>query len=112
MSLRVALALCAIATLTARAAAPEPTPPAREYHAYVASEAADAISVIRFGPKGLTVDRTLPTGLMPTDIDGPHGVAVSPDGRTYFVSLAHGQPAGAVWKYAVANDAVEAASRG
>jgi DNA-binding beta-propeller fold protein YncE len=106
MSLRVALALSAIATLTARAAAPEPTPPAREYHAYVASEAADAISVIRFGPKGLTVDRTLPTGLMPNDIDGPHGVAVSPDGRTYFVSLAHGQPAGAVWKYAVANDAV------
>jgi DNA-binding beta-propeller fold protein YncE len=105
MTLRVAVVLCAIATLAARAAPQRPTP-AREYQAYVASEAADVISVIRFGPQGLTLDRTLPTGLMPADIDGPHGVAVSPDGRTYFVSLAHGQPAGAVWKYAVATDAV------
>ena len=36
---------------------------------------------------------------MPTAIDGPHGLAVAPDGRSLFVSLAHGQPFGAVWKY-------------
>jgi DNA-binding beta-propeller fold protein YncE len=106
MTLRLVLALCGLATLTARAEPPAATPPARSYQAYVASEAADAISVIRFGPQGLTLERTFPTGVMPGDIDGPHGVAVSPDGRTYFVSLAHGQPAGAVWKYAVADNAV------
>ena len=42
-----------------------------EYRAYVASEAADAISLVRFGPHGLAVDHTLPTGLMPNDIDDP-----------------------------------------
>jgi DNA-binding beta-propeller fold protein YncE len=78
----------------------------REYHAYVASEAADAISLVRFGPQGLTVDHTLPTGLMPNDIDGPHGLAVSPDGHSYFVSLAHGQPFGSVWKYSIPGDKV------
>jgi DNA-binding beta-propeller fold protein YncE len=80
--------------------------PAREYVAYVASEAADAISRVRFGPQGLTLERTFPTGLMPNDIDGPHGLAVSPDGTTYFVSLAHGQPFGSVWKYSVTDDKV------
>ena len=49
---------------------------APEDRAYVASEAADAISLVRFGPQGLAVDHTLPTGLMPNDIDGPHGLAV------------------------------------
>ena len=36
---------------------------------------------------------------MPTSIDGPHGLAVSPDGQWFYVSLAHGQPYGALWKY-------------
>jgi DNA-binding beta-propeller fold protein YncE len=77
-----------------------------EYRAYVASEAADAISLVRFGPQGLAVDHTLPTGLMPNDIDGPHGLAVAPDGRAYFVSFAHGQPFGSVWKYSIPDDKV------
>jgi DNA-binding beta-propeller fold protein YncE len=77
-----------------------------EYRAYVASEAADAISLVRFGPQGLAVDHTLPTGVMPNDIDGPHGLAVSPDGRSYFVSFAHGQPFGSVWKYSIPDDRV------
>jgi hypothetical protein len=42
---------------------------------------------------------------MPFDIDGPHGLVISPDRRFYYVSLAHGQPYGSVWKYSVVNDA-------
>ena len=102
---RVAILILALAALVAGIDA-EGAAPAREYRAYVASEAADVISVVRFGPEGLTLERTVPTGLMPNDIDGPHGVAVSPDEKAYFVSLAHGQPFGSVWKYAVADNTV------
>ena len=77
-----------------------------EYLVYVASEAADKISLVRFGPQGGRVDRELTTGIMPTDIDGPHGLAMSPDRRFYYVSLAHGQPFGSVWKYSTKDDSV------
>ena len=84
----------------------KPAPVATEYLVYVASEAADKISLVRFGRDGGRLDHDLTTGIMPTDIDGPHGLAVSPDRRFYYVSLAHGQPNGSVWKYSTADDAV------
>src|SRR5439155_4525720 len=80
-------------------------PPA-DYLVYVASEAADKIALVRFGPQGARVDHELPTGIMPTGIGGPHGLAVSPDRTFYYVSLAHGQPFGTVLKYSTANEAV------
>jgi WD40 repeat protein len=76
----------------------------RTYFVYVASEAADRISLIRFGPEGARVEREIPTGVMPTDIDGPHGLAVSPDRASYYVSIAHGQPNGSLWKYSTEDD--------
>ena len=33
---------------------------------------------------------------------GPHGLAVSPDGKHVFVSTAHGTPYGSLWKYSTA----------
>ena len=80
--------------------------PEQDYLVYVVSESADKISLVRFGPKGAKVERTLGTGVMPTDVDGPHGVAVSPDKKFYYVSLGHGRPFGSVWKYAAADDKV------
>jgi len=77
-----------------------------DYLVYVASEAADRIALVRFTAHGGRVEREFATGIMPTSIDGPHGLAMSPDGRSYYVSLAHGQPFGAVWKYATAGDQV------
>jgi DNA-binding beta-propeller fold protein YncE len=61
---------------------------------------------VRFGPSGGRVDHEIPTGIMPADIDGPHGLTMSPDRRYYYVSLAHGQPFGTVWKYATKDDSV------
>jgi DNA-binding beta-propeller fold protein YncE len=82
------------------------TEPVR-YWVYVASEAADRIALLRFDGEGGHVERDFSTGIMPAAIDGPHGLAVAPDGRSFFVSLAHGQPYGAVWKYATGgNDQV------
>src|SRR5437868_8444504 len=76
------------------------------YYVYVASEAADKISVVRFGSAGAAVDHEVTTGIMPVDIDGPHGLAVSPDRKYYYVSIAHGQPFGSLWKYSAGDDKV------
>ena len=83
-----------------------PTPPTRDYIALVASESVDQIAFVRYGPSGIRVERTNTTGVMPADVDGPHGVAVSPDGKFYYVSTAHGTPYGYLWKYATANDSL------
>jgi DNA-binding beta-propeller fold protein YncE len=95
----VPLAFAVIATIGATAAAQQ-----RTYFVYVASEAADQITLVRFGPDGAAIDHQIQTGMMPTDIDGPHGLAVSPDKAYYYVSMAHGQPNGTVWKYSTKDD--------
>src|SRR5215216_6375790 len=79
--------------------------PDKNYLVYVLSEAADKISLVRFGPEGIRVEHQLETGDMPVDIDGPHGIVVSPDRQFYYVTIAHGRPFGSVWKYATKNDA-------
>src|SRR5688572_6445172 len=81
-------------------------PPDKYYLFYVLSESADKITLVRFGPTGTRIERSFDTGSMPTDIDGPHGIAISPDKKFYYVSLANGRPFGSVWKYNAANDAV------
>jgi DNA-binding beta-propeller fold protein YncE len=83
-----------------------PTPPDRDYLVFIGSEATDKIALVRFGPRGARVERENMTGIMPADVDGPHGVAVSPDGRFYYVTTAHGTPYGFLWKYATANDSL------
>src|SRR4051794_4774652 len=80
--------------------------PTQDSLALVASEAVDQITVVGFGPSGIRAERTATTGMMPADVDGPHGVAVSPDGKYYYVSTAHGTPSGYLWKYALANDSL------
>jgi DNA-binding beta-propeller fold protein YncE len=81
--------------------------PDRDYLVYVVAESADEIALLRFGPNGGTVDHRLTTGIMPADVDGPHGIAVSPDGRYYYVSIAHGTPFGTVWKYTTHGDTLK-----
>ncbi len=82
------------------------TKPDKDYLVYVLSESADKIALVRFGPDGARIDRQIDTGDMPVDIDGPHGIVVSPDRRFYYVSIAHGRPFGSVWKYSTKNDAL------
>jgi hypothetical protein len=92
--------------LFAAQATPAQALPDKDYLVYVVSESADRIALIRFGPKGARVDHDLPTGDMPVDIDGPHGIVVSPDRQFYYVSIAHGRPFGLVWKYSTKDDHV------
>jgi DNA-binding beta-propeller fold protein YncE len=84
--------------------APAPIPPDRDYLVFVASEGNDQISLIRFGPKGARIERQRQIGTNPTELVGPHGLYVSPDGLWYYVTTAHGAPNGSLWKFSTADD--------
>ena len=71
---------------------------ASTYWLYVANESSDIVSVVRFDGRAAVEERAIPVGYHPTDIDGAHGVSVSPDGDYWYVSLAHGQPYGRIVK--------------
>lgn len=100
----LALAACGSARSTSvavppgaiMAAAPAPV---RDYLVLVAAEAVDEISLIRFGPGGGRIERQHAIGLSRADPDGPHGLAISPDGAYYYVTTGHGTPNGYLWKY-------------
>ena len=79
---------------------------ATPYTVYVASESADLVTRIEVGPRGWRKVREIPVGILPTDPDGPHHVAVSLDGRAWYVSIAHGTPWGSVWKFATGSDSL------
>jgi DNA-binding beta-propeller fold protein YncE len=98
------LGVLLLGALTSQASAQ--AAPEQDYLVYVLSEATDKIALVRFGPKGARVDHDLETGNMPIDIDGPHGIVISPDKKFYYVSLGHGRPNGSVWKYRTADDSV------
>ena len=70
----------------------------QDYLVYVVCEAADKIVLVRFGPRGAQIEHETHIGLMPTDINGPHGIAVSPDRKFIYVTVGHGRPDGSVWK--------------
>ena len=74
------------------------------YSIYVSSESGDIVTRIEVGPDGWRKVHETGVGLVPTDIDGPHNVSVSPDGRFWYVSIAHGMPFGSVWKFATGAD--------
>src|SRR6185369_1137012 len=77
-----------------------------EYLLYVLSESADKISLVRFDGTNARLDHQIDTGDMPVDIDGPHGIVISPDRKFYYVSIAHGRPFGTLWKYSTKDDSV------
>ncbi len=85
-------------------AATPPGPPERDYFVFVASEGVDRIQLVRFGPAGAAIERAFRIGLVPTEPSGPHGLAVAPDGKSFFVSTGHGAPFGSLWKYSSADD--------
>ena len=73
---------------------------------YIASESADIVSRIEVGSTGWRKAKEIGVGILPTDPDGPHHVAVSPDQRFWYVTIAHGTPWGSVWKYATGTDSL------
>lgn len=84
----------------------EALPPAHDYLVFVVSESSDDVALVRHGATGARVERRFRTGLIPTEINGPHGIAVAPDGESYYVTVAHGAPMGTLWKYSTATDSL------
>jgi DNA-binding beta-propeller fold protein YncE len=83
--------------------------PTQDYLVYVVCESADKLVRLRFTPgpsetATARIDHEAKVGLMPTDINGPHGIAISPDRQYVYVSVGHGLPYGSVWKYKAGAD--------
>lgn len=97
-----AAAVVATGPLEAQAAAP--ARPSANYWAYVGAESADLIHRIRFGPDGAVVERTIPVGELAAEMEGPHGLTISRDGRYLHMTTGHGFPDGKYWRYVLGPD--------
>lgn len=76
------------------------------YRILVASESGDVVTRLAWDGTRLTVEKVVPVGVMPADIDGPHNVAAAPDGSAWYVTIAHGTPYGSLWKLAAGSDSL------
>ena len=94
--LTIALAAVAIGSVSAQNAPPKPT---KTYWAYAGAESADKIHRIRFGPDGTVVERTTLIGELPNEMEGPHGLQTSPDGKFLYMTTGHGRPEGKLWVF-------------
>lgn len=76
------------------------------YRVGVVSESGDIVTWFRPQGPALIRERVVPVGMMPGDPDGPHNLAVAPDQRSYYVTIAHGVPTGSLWRLDAATDSV------
>jgi len=76
------------------------------YRVGVVSESGDIATWLKPIATGLSVERVVPVGIMPSDIDGPHNITVAPDGKSYYITIAHGTPFGSLWKMDAAGDSL------
>ena len=80
-------------------------PPA-EYWVLVAAESSDEVYKVAFDGKKARVGKVVDVGFQPTEIEGPHGLTVGPEGKFWYVSIAHGKPFGLLYKYRADTDEV------
>jgi DNA-binding beta-propeller fold protein YncE len=77
---------------------------ATNYFVKLVCESADKIVTVRFDGETAKISATADTRILQSDISGPHGIAFSPDKKTYFVSIGHGRPFGFGVKYSADGD--------
>ena len=88
----------------ASAATTAVAPPTATYWVYVGAESADRIHRVRFGPGGAVVEKTIGIGELAAEMEGPHGLQVSPDSKFLYMTTGHGTPDGKLWKYDLTAD--------
>jgi YVTN family beta-propeller protein len=104
---RAGVALAALAALLAGCSSDSSQPngprspnPVAGERLYVTSGFTD--EVLRIDPSDGSVVSRIPTERRRDEVDEPHAVAVSPDGRHWYVSVAHGEPT--LWKFEMDGD--------
>ena len=76
----------------------------QSYFVYVAAESDDTVSLIKFSNNKSEEIERIDVGLLPTEIEGPHGITVDPNGEYWYLSLAHGNPFGKLIKFSTKNN--------
>ena len=101
-------AACASSTTPAPVPAPatsaSATAPTANYWVYVGAESADLVHRVRFGPDGAVVEKTFPVGESAPEMEGPHGLQISRDGKFLHMTTGHGSPDGKYWRYVLGPD--------
>ncbi len=77
-----------------------------QYWVKLVCESSDRIATVSFGPNGGKLEKTTETRILQSDISGPHGIAISPDKKNFYISIGHGRPYGTAVKYTAADDKV------
>ena len=77
---------------------------AQNYYLYVASESDDTVSLLKFDGNKINEEERIDVGFYPTEIEGPHGITVDPNGKFWYITLAHGNPYGKIIKYSTKNN--------
>lgn len=96
-------------TSTAQTQTNTANPPANEdvvYRVYVACESSDQVYRVAFDGQQAETERIIDVGYQPTEIEGPHGLAIGLDGEHWFLSIAHGKPFGLLYKYRTSDDEI------
>ncbi len=94
---RIVLSLLLVGLLTGTAYS-------QNYYVYVTAESEDEVSVIKFDGKKAETIKDIKVGVWPQEIEGPHGITVGPKGEYWYLSLAHGNPYGKLYKYKTGTD--------
>ncbi|MDX1393863.1 MAG: YncE family protein [Gemmatimonadota bacterium] len=103
-TLTAAAGAAVVIPVATTAHAQEPGP---GYLAYVAAESEDRVDLVRFDGRDAMLIESIPVGRLPTEIDGPHGLALDPTGERWYLTLAHGNPYGVVVAYSTATNRPE-----
>ncbi len=72
---------------------------AQNYYVYATAESEDEVAIVKFDGVLAKAVKTIPVGVWPAEIEGPHGITISPDGKYWYLTLAHGNPFGTLYKF-------------
>jgi DNA-binding beta-propeller fold protein YncE len=78
----------------------------QDYYLYVAAESDDTVSLLKFDGSNISETEKIVVGSYPTENEGPHGLTVDPNGKYWYLTLAHGNPFGKLIKYSTETNKV------